>query len=268
MGKLSTLFVLGFLSLLSGAKINKKGRTAFHLFLSENIKKSIKHSVHGNKFVWIPEIELSASHASAKINRQELLDYKSLSHIFKKPKIVSKHPLKIKSRHLESVLVRETHSIRGKMHTDETNLHNLKCQCVFREIRPSQVNLAQESLKSVKMGANSGAETKLKKRMRRKRKNKRRSLKRKSRSKPSLKYCLLNRSLSQKTEVLCDYFYKDILSKLDDDGNRKKKKRKLNLTKRIIDKKRLRKLRKLLRKAKKRHKKHKKSNLVLLEIKN
>lgn len=268
MGKLSILFVLGFLSLTSLTKINKKGRTAFHLFLSDNIKKSIKLSVHGNKFIWFPEIKLSASHAVSKINRQDLLDYKSLSHIFKSPKIVSKHPLKIKTRHLESVMVSETHPIRGKLHTDKTKMHDLKCQCVFRELAPAEVNLAQESLKSVASSGVLHKKAKMQKRAKRRRQGKRRRNRRKSRSKPSLKHCLLSRSMSKKMEVLCDYFYSDILGKLDERAAKKRSKRKERLVKRTINKKRLRKLRKLLRGTKNHKKKHKKSNLVLLEIKN
>jgi hypothetical protein len=264
MGKLTILLTLNLLFLILKSKVHKHKGLAFHIFLSDNVKKSIKHSVHGNKFVWFPEIKLSASHKSLKIKRQEMMDYESLSHIFKKQKLLQRKPMKIKKRRLESVMVREQHLIKGKLHTDETNLHNLKCQCVFREMPASKPALAQKQIKPVK----SHKMHHLKKRLKKRKKQKRRQQKK---SKPSLKSCLLSNSISRKKEILCDYFYSDILSQLTRKKSKKHKHRKHGnnrLIKELVNKKRLKQIRKMLNQSKNRRKKRKNSNLVLLELNN
>ena len=261
MGKLSiTISILLFLSGIF-CSIKQKKSYAFHLLLSENVKKSIKHSVHGNKFVWFPEIKLSRSHLKPKINRQELLDYHSLSHIFKKEDNSKNKLLQIKQRRLESVMIREKHSIKGKLHTDETNLHNLKCQCIFREIPQGNKNLAQKKVKIIK--------SKIKKNKKRI-KAKRKQHKRKKNKKPSLKSCLLMKKLTKKNKILCKYFYSDVFSKLNHVRSKKKRKHKRKKKSRLLkfSEKRLIELQKLLKKTSNKHKKKKKSNLVLLEIKN
>ena len=268
MQKLLILIALSTILQQINSSIKHHKKLAFHLLLNESVKKNIKHSVHGNKFVWIPEIKLSTIHIPSKAKSNGALDYQSLSHIFKKPKAKKRNNLKIKPRRLEGQMVRDTYPIKGQLQADDPNLHNLKCQCVFRELPKNPKQLVQKSVKKVKKLRKSLKH--LSKRTKKGRKSILRKIK-----KPSLKSCLLKKKISKERDVLCRYFYSDLFSKLSDGNKRKHRKRrkaskyrrrKVRLNKRKSNEKRLNLLRKLLLKTNK--KKHKKSNLVLLEIKN
>jgi hypothetical protein len=247
----------------SNSLIRSNENIAFHLILNENIRKNIKHSVHGNKFVWIPEIKLSAIRSQKQPPRRDFLDYESLQHIFKSHPSKPQKGLLVKGRHLEAKMVRDVYPIKGKLHATETNLHNLKCQCVFRELPKEQPILAQKSVKKIK--------TRRREKHFRRRKNQHKKSSLKKVRKPSLRSCLVKKHLSESSLVLCDYFYKDLFAKLvpsNKASNKRHRKRASHrgprFNKRKSNKKRLNVLRNLL---KKKHTKHKKSNLVLLQIK-
>ena len=194
MTKTTSLPISGFvLILLSILVVCKAQKIRLHLELSATIRENIKGSVHGNKFLWIPQVTLSSTKILEKSESRQRLDYYSLSHIFENEtnKLTQKVPKRILSRQYE---------LKKKPHNSDMN-----CQCTFIEKKKllGTKKKAKESKNKHKLAI---IRSRLKKFLKQRRSH---GLK-----KPSLKTCIRNKSRTNKKFFLCQIYFAKILKEL------------------------------------------------------